>query len=113
MPVVEELDKIKCILQNVSNVVYPVAINVKSYKNVLDRWLSYKNFTRLHFAPHMGLIRDIFRFHRGNLNHVIVYFSRNMIDCLLMCRIKGKYVNILTPAPVLRDKNCSLIAVFT
>ena len=113
MPVVEELKKIKEILQNVSNVVYPIPITVDSYRHVLDRSIQYKTFKQLHFAPHMSLIRDVFRFHRAHLNHIIVYFSRNMLDCLLMCRIRGKYINILIPAPIIRDKSCSLIAVYT
>ena len=113
MPVVEELDKIKQILQNVSNIVYPVSISVSSYRHVLDRWIKFKTFQQLHFGPNMHLIRDVFRFHRADPNHIVVYFSRNLTDCLLMCRIRWKYINILTPAPILKDKKCSLIAVYT
>lgn len=113
MPVVKEIDKIRQMLQNISNVVYPISINVSSYKHVLSRWLSFKKFESLHFAAHMGLIRDVFRFHRSNLNHIILYYSRNMQNCLLMCRVKGNYRNLLIPAYSLRDINCSLIAIYT
>ena len=107
------MEKIVSMLRNGSNIVYIVPIQVNSYREVIDRWLSYKRFEGLTFTKQMSIIRDIFRFHRSNIDHIILYYSRYHNDCLLMCRVGGKYTNMLLPALNIKDHNRSIIAVYT
>ena len=69
------MEKIVSMLRNGSNIVYIVPIQVNSYREVIDRWLSYKRFEGLTFTKQMSTIRDVFRFHRSNIDHIILYYS--------------------------------------
>lgn len=113
MELVPDLDKIKDMLKNGSNVLYTTEIEVSSYYNVIKRWVNFKTFKDLKFENELTLIKDVFKFHRSNLNHIILYYSRNLNNCLLMCRVNAQYINLSIPAFILKDKNESLIATFT
>ena len=113
MTVVHNLCRIKQMLCNESNVVYPTSIQVSSYCHVIERWVQFKTFKNLKFDTRLNIIRDIFRFHRSDTDHIVLYYSKNMQDCLLMCRIKGNYVNLLIPANGIIELNRNIIATYT
>ena len=100
-------------LRNESNVLYRTSIQVSSYCKVIERWIKFKTFKELKFDTPLSLIRDIFKFHRSDSNHIVLYYSKNMRECLLMCRVKSKYINLLIPAYSLQNFNSSFIATFT
>ena len=58
-------------------------------------------------------IKDIFDFHLSNINHVILFYSKNKKNALLMGKIDKKYINIIVPAYTLKEKNVSIISTFT
>ena len=35
------------------------------------------------------LVKSVFDFHKENIDHIILYFSKELLDCLLICRIDG------------------------
>lgn len=115
MPVVLELDVIKNMLCNESNVVYDVPIQVSSYRHVLDEWINFKTFKKfkkLFLKGETNLVREVFKFHRSDTDHIILYYSKNMRDCLLMCRVKGKYINLLVPAKGISELDKNIIATY-
>lgn len=113
MTVVQKLSRIKQMLCNESNVIYPTSIQVNSYNKVIERWIQFKTFKNLKFDVRLSVIRDIFRFHRSDTDHIVLYYSKNMQDCLLMCRVKGNYVNLLVPANGIIELNRNIIATYT
>lgn len=113
MHVVQEIKKINQMLKNGSNILYNTKIEVPSYNSVVQKWIHFKTFKGLNLEHDTKLIRDIFKFHRSNLNHIILYYSKNMNTCLLMCRVHAKYINLLIPAYSLHDYNTSIIATYT
>ena len=112
MQVVLGLEKIKQLLCNESNIVYDVPIQVNSYRHVIERWINFKKFKKLCFEEDQSIIRDVFRFHRSDTDHIVLYYSKNMPDCLLMCRIRGDYINLLVPAVKICELNKNIIATY-
>ena len=49
MTVVKKLSRIKQMLCNESNVIYPTSIQVNSYNKVIERWIQFKTFKNLKF----------------------------------------------------------------
>lgn len=104
---------IKKILNQGCNVVYKLNLDIESYKNVINVWKIYKYNN---FLPFMekdnSVIKDVFDFHKTNINHVILVFSRNNENCLLMSKISGKYINLLIPAVEINRDQKSFAAVY-
>lgn len=82
------------ILKPCQNVI-KIPFDVLNYKNVIKMW---KNYLRLDFIPQeIQEVKPIFDFHKFNNNHILLYSSKQSRNSLLMCKIKGKYHNILLP----------------
>jgi hypothetical protein len=95
MPVMYELEKIKVLIKQPCNMVRTVPFMVNNYKDILDD----KNLC------------DIFNFHNNNIDHILLYWSSNQEDCLLMCKISNKYINLRMPMTL--DMDNSFIATYT
>tara|TARA_B100000902_G_C26576984_1_gene559273 strand:+ start:32 stop:364 length:333 start_codon:yes stop_codon:yes gene_type:complete len=92
------IEKIRKLLLQECNVLYNTKLNVENYEQVINVWLKYKNEKKLYLdMENRHLIKSIFDFHKKNIDHVILYYSKGMIDSLIMCKINDKYVNIKLP----------------
>ena len=81
------------------------------YKEVINIWKLYKNEKKIYNDDF--LIKDIFDFHLSNVNHVILFYSKNNKNALLMGKIDNEYINLIIPSYSLKDKDVSIISTFT
>lgn len=109
MPVIHELSRIREILNHQCNIIYKVPFMVNNYKEVLIAWREYKKNKSLSFNK---TVCDVFDFHTTSCDHIILYWSANMNDCLLMCKVQNKYINIKIPM-LIESANESFIATYT
>ena len=109
MPVIHELSRIKEILNHPCNIIYKVPFMVNNYKEVLIAWREYKKNKSLSFNK---TVCDVFDFHNTSCDHIILYWSANMNDCLLMCKVQNKYINIKIPM-LIENAEESFIATYT
>ena len=109
MPVIHELSRIKEILNHQCNIIYKVPFMVNNYKEVLIAWREYKKNKSLSFNK---TVCDVFDFHTTSCDHIILYWSANMNDCLLMCKVQNKYINIKIPM-LIENAEDSFIATYT
>ena len=110
MPVIHELNRIKEIFNHPCNIIYKVPFSVDNYKDVLFAWREYKKKGRN--STYHKTICDVFDFHNTNCDHIILYWSSKMNDCLLMCKIQNKYINIKIPM-LIENAEESFIATYT
>ena len=89
-----------------------VPSSVSSYGSVIRGWEMYKRGDSMSQVKNLRMVRGVFEFHMRNLDHIILYYSRNMKDCLLLCKVDGKYKNIRVPSEVLDKHNSNIIAVY-
>ena len=109
MPVIHELSRIREILNHQCNIIYKVPFMVNNYKEVLIAWREYKKNKNLSFNK---TVCDVFDFHTTSCDHIILYWSANMNDCLLMCKVQNKYINIKIPM-LIENAEESFIATYT
>tara|TARA_B100002051_G_C16225148_1_gene387674 strand:+ start:123 stop:452 length:330 start_codon:yes stop_codon:yes gene_type:complete len=109
MPVIHELSRIREILNHQCNIIYKVPFMVNNYKEVLIAWREYKKNKSLSFNK---TVCDVFDFHTTSCDHIILYWSANMNDCLLMCKVQNKYINIKIPM-LIENAEESFIATYT
>ena len=90
-------------------------MSVFDYNEVINVWLKYKNENKLILLDEdKHIVKDVFDFHKENIDHVILYYSKELLDCLIMCRIDNKYINIQIPSEEkIRKFNKSFIAVYS
>lgn len=108
-------DKIKNLLLQDCNVIYNTKLSVDNYNEVIDVWLRYKNENNLLLIEEdRHIIKSVFDFHKENKDHIILYYSKELLDCLIMCRIDKRYINIQIPSEEkIRNFNKSFIAVYS
>ena len=109
MSVMYELEKIRELIKQPCNIARTVPFIVNNYKDVLKQWHDYKTNQ---IRSYDKKICDIFEFHNTNCDHIILYWSSNQEDCLLMCKISNKYINIKIPM-LIEDTHDSFIATYT
>ena len=109
MTVIHELNRIREIFNHPCNITYKVPFSVNNYRDVLVAWREYKKNRNLSFHK---TICDVFEFHNSPCDHIILYWSANMTDCLLMCKIQNKYINIKIPM-LIENADESFIATYT
>ena len=104
-------DKIKNLLLQDFNVIYNTNLSVCDYNEVIDVWLKYKNENKLFLMEEdHHIVKNVFDFHKENIDHVILYYSKELMDCLIMCRIDNRYINIQIPSEdKIRSFNKSLL----
>ena len=108
-------NKIKNLLLQGCNVIYDTKLSVFDYKEVLDVWLKYKKENKLYLLENdKHVVKNIFDFHKKNIDHVILYYSKELLDCLIMCKIDNKYINVKIPSDnCIHVVNKSFIAVYS
>lgn len=110
----DEYKKIKKIIQQPCTIAWHISLNVSSYKEVIKEWCMYKRTRRVASdIVKKEEIKQIFDFHLQEDNHILLFYSANQLDCLWMCKIDGKYINLVAPAYTLMKEKKSVIATFT
>ena len=107
----KKIKKIFNIFSKPCNMVYPIKYEINDYKEVIDIWKAYKKEKKIYNND--LLIKDIFDFHLSNINHVILFYSKNNNNALLMGKIDKEYINLIIPAYSLQNKGISIISTFT
>jgi len=107
----EKIRTIFNIFSNPCNIVYPIKYEINDYKEVIDIWKPYKSGKKIYNNDF--LIKDIFDFHLSNTDHVILFYSKNKINALLMSKIDNEYINLIIPAYSLKNKGVSIVSTFT
>lgn len=107
----EKIKKIFNIFSKPCNMIYPTKYKINNYKEVINIWKLYKNGKKIYNNDF--LIKDIFDFHLSNTDHVILFYSKNNKNALLMSKIDNEYINLVIPAYSLKNKGVSIISIFT
>ena len=102
--------KIKHVMMGSCNIARKVPFEVNDYKEVLDLWRIYKMGGNLYINENQDL-KNIFQFHESMVDHVILFWSVNHENCMLLCRVGGQCVNCFLPMQL--DKKYSFIATYT
>ena len=102
--------KIKHMMMSSCNIARKVPFEVNDYKEVLDLWKIYKMGGNLYINENPEL-KNIFQFHESMVDHVILFWSLNHKNCILLCRVDGEIVNSFLPMQL--DKEYSFIATYT
>ena len=109
----EKYSIIKNMIMNPSKKVMRVPFHVKSYKNVLDIWNAFKKEEPINADTIDNyFLNTILKFHKSNIDHVILYYSKHLEECLLMCKVKEKYINIVAPIEPPERLRYSLVATY-
>jgi hypothetical protein len=108
MSVMYELEKIRELIKQPCNMARTVPFMVNNYTDVLKQWSCYNKGEAINDKK----LCDIFNFHNNNIDHILLYWSSNQEDCLLMCKISNKYINLRIPM-MLDDVEKSFIATYT
>lgn len=95
MTSLNHFDKIKKILLTPPTFVTKIPFEVKNYRKVLELWSNYKKYKILSLND--VRVKGVFDFHLSQCDHVIMYYSNKMENCLLLCKINNLYYNIITP----------------
>jgi hypothetical protein len=106
------LIKIKSMLKKTCNMAIKVPFEVENYDEVLHLWRDHKRGKKsnINIDSNIGL-KDIFEFHEISSDHVILFWSYNHDDCVLLCRTDNKYMNI--KMPMITEKTYSFIATYS
>ena len=100
-----------------SNVVFRIPLQVESYEEVMRAWQYYKRNGQIFQMAARKRVQDVFAFHQQQVDHIILYYSVNLMNCLLMCRVGNTFKNLLIPAPELPSGvdglGGSIIATYT
>ena len=104
---------IKNMIKNPCKYATPVPFHVRSYKTVINAFIAFKQNKELNIITSDDyLLKSIFLFHLTDQNHVILYYSKHLENCLLLCKIHNKYINMLAPIDGLDRLKYSLMATY-
>ena len=111
------IERINQMIRRPSNVVFRIPLQVESYEEVMQAWLYYKRNGQIFQIAARKIVQDVFAFHQQQVDHIILYYSVNLMNCLLMCRVGNTFKNLLIPAPELLPEDYglggSIIATYT
>ena len=109
-----EFKKIKEMIQQPCNAVWRVPYRVSYYRDVVREWGYYKKTGKVRYKEESEnvYIKRIFDFHLNSSDHILLYYSSNQRNCLWMCKIGNKYINIVAPADTLETGKNSIIATY-
>ena len=111
----EDLKQIKEFLKIPTKKIIYIPFKVSSYSKVIEIWKDYKKTKKINIKLrdiHKKILYNIFSFHDDHKNHVLLYYSINLKNCLLMCRINNKYINMVAPIDPLKDIGRNFVATY-
>jgi len=104
---------IKNILLTTPTYVSKLPFKVNNYSKPLELWNKYKIDKTISLDE--PLIKSAFDFHLSNNNHILLFYSTSLDNCLLFCKIETLYYNIIVPFKgydILENCNNSVIATY-
>jgi hypothetical protein len=110
----DPLIKIKNILKKPSKSIIYLPYQVTTYSEVIEQWKKYKKHRHIKIDEINSVwpVAQIFNFHFSKINHVLLYYSANLENCLLMCKINNKYINMIAPMEPLKDIGRNFVATY-
>jgi len=109
------LKKIKILIKTPTKKIIYIPFEVSSYSKVIETWKIYKKCGKHNINIkdiEKKILDNIFSFHNDHKNHVLLYYSANLKNCLLMCRIENKYINMIAPIDPLQDIERNFVATY-
>ena len=109
------IEKINNMIRRPCNIVYRIPLQVESYKEVMRAWKYYKRHGQIFQIASRKIVQDVFSFHQQSVDHIILLYSVNLMNCLLMCRVGHVFKNMFIPAPEFPAKmnGGSIVAIYT
>ena len=104
---------IKKILLTSPTYVEKLPFKVTNYSKPIEMWNNYKINQKI--SLNNTVIKSAFDFHLSTNNHVLLFYSTVLDNCLLFCKVQNKYYNIIVPFKgyeVLENCNDSVIATY-
>lgn len=104
----------KIFVEKKPNTVYGINYVISDYRYIVSMWEKFLSTQKI-ICPfeYEQILKNIFNFHKSNIDHVIVIQSYNLDNCLLMCKINNNCINILIPKIPFHENEISIIATFT
>jgi len=110
---VSHYQAIKTILLTTPTYVSKLPFKVDNYSKPIELWNKYKIDKTI--SMDNAIIKSAFDFHLSSSNHILLFYSTTLENCLLFCKIENKYYNIIVPFKgyeVLNNCNDSVIATY-
>lgn len=113
MPTTMKVDVklIRRLLASGCRAAFRIPVRVPSYSSVLEGWRAYLGGSLELESPEAHLVEGVFEYHRDHDDHVILYHSGGMSDCLLLCKTGGRYAHISVPCDEPR-RACGFVGVY-
>lgn len=102
------IQKINQMISRPCAMVREVPFLVGSYAEVIREWRQYSAGGGLSVPiKYKYFISNLFDFHNSIADHVILYYSANQTDCLLLCKVGEKTIHLSIPAlEIGKDHKC-------
>ena len=94
-PTEEELKFIKEIILTKPTYMAEVPFRVNNYGEAVKLWGQYKKYKSI--SINNEHVINAFKFHLNCNNHVVMFHTYKDNNCLLLCRVKDKFINIIIP----------------
>ena len=110
---ISHYEVIKNILLTTPTYVSKLPFKVENYSKPIELWNKYKIDKTI--SMDNDIIKSAFDFHLSSSNHILLFYSTTLENCLLFCKIENKYYNIIVPFKgyeVLNSCNDSVIATY-
>ena len=110
MLLLSDMKNIKEMLKKEPTMLQITNLSVNNYKEVVDLWKLFRDENKLSIDDYW--VKQFMMFHKTPINHILLYYSKNLNECLLMCRTNNRYFNIKIPDSDLGTFDKNFIATF-
>ena len=110
MLLLSDLKNIKEMLKKEPTMLQTTKLSVEDYQEVVDLWKLFRDENKLPIDDYW--VKEFMSFHKTTGNHILLYYSKNLSECLLMCRTNNRYFNIKIPDSDLGKYDKNFIATF-
>lgn len=110
MLLLSDLKNIKEMLKKEPTMLQTTSLSVDDYQEVVELWKLFRDENKLMIDDYW--VKQFMAFHKTPRNHILLYYSKNLRECLLMCRTNNRYFNIKIPDSDLGKFDKNFIATF-